>query len=86
MKVYCRSCKHRKSWEAAMGCCGYHCKVNKIVGETPIQQNILYMNCEVVNANNDCKDYKCKWLTDFTERYIAKSEERISNRFEILDL
>ena len=83
MKVFCKKCKHSNSWEATMGYCGYHCKVNKTHHVTAMKEYYQLMDCKDVNMNNDCKQYK----PNFTS--LPKKEKQVkpvNSRFEIMDL
>ena len=87
MKVFCKKCKHSKYWAAAMGCCGYHCKVNKTHHVTAMKEYYQLMNCKDVNMNNDCKQYKPNWITSLSEKFNkVQIEESVNSRHEILDL
>lgn len=85
-KVYCNSCKHRKPWSAAMGCCGNYCKVNKTRITTPMTEYDQLMDCEEVNANNDCTKYEINWLNAWIKRFKTKKKDVVKDRFELMDL
>ncbi len=84
MKVYCRSCKHHKSIERyAMHSV---CKLTKFTVDHPTHTRVDWEECNVINANNDCSNYECKWLTALVERFVAEKEDVIKSRSEILDI
>lgn len=61
MIIYCCNCKHKQFVEAAMGCCGYRCKVNPKFYDSAIQPCTRFADCTVKNKHNNCKDYQVKY-------------------------
>ncbi len=95
-KVFCGTCRYRKFWEAAMGCCGYKCKKKFTHHTSNMKTYTMLIDCEEVNKNNDCKDYELDLLKR-AKRFqlklwniiIGKKEKvdvPVEDRFEIMDL
>ena len=66
-KIYCKDCKFRKL-KAIRGWC---CKLKYRMYKDAIgfeYTDYSKADCEIINKDNDCKDFKLKWYKELLEK------------------
>ena len=67
MKVFCKNCRYHK-WVEQYAMVQV-CKFSKWVEDHPECMTAHYVECSILNANNNCKDYKNKWFISIAEKF-----------------
>lgn len=83
-KVYCNNCKYSvyEVWNIDT------CKANVTHEDIPSRHVIIRKECNEINKNNDCKDYKPSFFTSLLQKLKRnkKPKPTVNNRFEIMDI